>query len=90
MSLIVQPLTAGSTDASTPAKRELDSQAFLMLLTTQLKAQDPLDPLKPNEFMAQLAQFSTLEELIRIRQDLEKSAGAAANAVPAATIPNSQ
>ena len=34
---------------------------FLQLLVTQLRHQDPLDPLKQHDFLAQLAQFSTLE-----------------------------
>jgi flagellar basal-body rod modification protein FlgD len=37
--------------------------AFLKLLTTQLAHQDPLAPKEDGEFMAQLAQFSSLEKL---------------------------
>ena len=40
---------------------ELDRNAFLKLFTTQLQNQDPLDPVKNEAFIAQLAQFSTLE-----------------------------
>ena len=40
---------------------DLDRNAFLRLFTTQLQNQNPLDPLKNEAFVAQLAQFSTLE-----------------------------
>ncbi|GAB6058084.1 flagellar hook assembly protein FlgD [Desulfonatronum parangueonense] len=41
----------------------LDKDAFLRLLTTQLAHQDPLNPLDDKEFVAQLAQFSSLEQM---------------------------
>lgn len=44
---------------------------FLKLLTTQLKAQDPLSPMNPTEFVGQLVQFNTLGQIIRIRELLE-------------------
>ncbi len=43
---------------------------FLMLLVEQLKAQDPLDPSKPEEFAAQLAQFTQVEKLISIDEKI--------------------
>jgi flagellar basal-body rod modification protein FlgD len=39
----------------------MDQKAFLTLFTTQLKNQNPLDPMKNENFVAQLAQFSQLE-----------------------------
>jgi flagellar basal-body rod modification protein FlgD len=39
---------------------------FLELLVAQLKNQDPLSPLKADEFAAQLAQFSTVEQLTKL------------------------
>jgi flagellar basal-body rod modification protein FlgD len=51
---------AGSTAATTPTNN-LGKQEFLQLLVTQLKNQDPLDPLNDREFISQMAQLSTLE-----------------------------
>jgi len=42
---------------------ELDRNTFLRLLTIQIQMQDPLEPLSGQEFVAQLAQFSTVEQL---------------------------
>ncbi len=42
---------------------EVKREDFMKLLITQLKTQDPLDPIKNEDFMAQLAQFSTLESM---------------------------
>ncbi|MEZ6064981.1 MAG: flagellar hook capping FlgD N-terminal domain-containing protein [Planctomycetaceae bacterium] len=41
-------------------------QQFLQLLVTQLQHQNPLDPLKQEDFLAQLAQFSSLEGIERL------------------------
>lgn len=48
----------------------LGKQEFLKLLTTQLKSQDPMNPMKGQEFAAQLAQFSSLEQLLNINETL--------------------
>ncbi len=50
-------------------KNDLDKDAFLRLLTTQLANQDPLNPMEDREFIAQLAQFSSLEQM----QNLNKA-----------------
>lgn len=42
---------------------DLDKDAFLRLLTTQLGNQDPLNPTEDREFIAQMAQFSSLEQM---------------------------
>ena len=44
-------------------KNQLGKDAFLKLLTTQLQHQDPLNPMEDSEFMGQMAQFSTLEQI---------------------------
>ncbi len=50
----------------------LDRQAFLKLLVTELRNQDPLEPMKDREFIAQLAQFSTLEQMTTLNSRFEK------------------
>lgn len=45
---------------------------FMTLLVTQLKNQDPLEPQDGTQFVAQLAQFNSLDQLIGIRQSLEQ------------------
>lgn len=55
-------------------KDSLDKQAFLNLLTTQLKYQDPLNPMENTEFVAQLAQFSSLEQLWNVNSTLQNNA----------------
>jgi flagellar basal-body rod modification protein FlgD len=58
--------------SSTPATTQVGAQAndpqmneFLQLLTAQLQNQDPLSPTDPTQFVAQLAQFSTVEQLVQ-------------------------
>jgi flagellar basal-body rod modification protein FlgD len=54
----------------------IDRADFLTLLVAQLQAQDPLNPLEAADFSAQLAQFSSLEQLISIDGRLEQMATA--------------
>ena len=61
-------------DNKTPinsAKNDLDKDAFLRLLTTQLANQDPLNPIEDREFIAQLAQFSSLEQMQNLNKNVE-------------------
>ena len=44
---------------------------FLLLLVTQFKNQDPLNPMDDKEFVAQLAQFSSLEQLMNMNESME-------------------
>lgn len=52
-----------AAEAAAAGSSELDRQAFLNLLIAQLQNQDPLEPQANAEFVAQLAQFSSLEQL---------------------------
>ena len=49
----------------------LGKDEFLHLLVTQLQAQDPLNPMESTDFTAQLAQFSSLEQLQNVNSNLE-------------------
>ena len=51
-------------------KKASDKDTFLTLLVTQLKNQDPLAPQDGAQFVAQLAQFNSLEQLISINERL--------------------
>jgi flagellar basal-body rod modification protein FlgD len=59
--------------AQTPqnTSKEMGKQDFLTLFTAQLKNQDPLDPVKNEAFVAQLAQFSSLEALTNMQTSLD-------------------
>lgn len=50
---------------------KMDKEGFLKLLLTQLKYQDPMNPLESHEMAAQLAQFSSLEQLSNINTNIE-------------------
>ncbi len=63
------PVSKAETDRT---KLTGDLHSFLKLLTTQLKHQDPLDPLSSSEFTAQLAQFAGVEQSIQTNANLEK------------------
>ena len=52
----------------------MDQGAFLTLFTTQLKNQNPLDPVKNEAFVAQLAQFSQLEATTAMKTSMENMA----------------
>ena len=49
----------------------LDKDAFLQLLVTQMQYQDPLDPQDNSEYVAQLAQFSSLEQMTNVYKSVE-------------------
>ena len=64
-------LVSGSSvvkDAVKKADNTLGKDAFLQLLVAQMKYQDPLNPNTDTEFVAQLAQFSSLEQMQNLSQ----------------------
>lgn len=87
--------SASAATASAPAaiaaasEAMLGKDAFLSLLVTQLQNQDPMQPQDNGEFIAQLAQFSSLEQLQQMNKTLDTIASffsqmeAAANAAAA-------
>ena len=63
-------LTRDSTEQAAPTN-ELGQDTFLRLFITQLQFQDPLDPTSSEEFVAQLATFSSLEQATQTTSLLE-------------------
>ncbi|MCI0183594.1 flagellar hook capping FlgD N-terminal domain-containing protein [Sulfoacidibacillus ferrooxidans] len=59
--------TDGTTQTTTD-NSQLGQNAFLQLLVTQMKYQDPLSPQSNTQFIAQLAQFSSLEQMTNVAQ----------------------
>ncbi len=63
--------TASSSSAASPMLGQtLGKDDFLKLLITQMRNQDPLSPMDQNQFLAQTAQFTSLEDLQNINQSL--------------------
>lgn len=72
---IFQPHAANSSTGSSSNSPGVTNDTFMQLLITQLQNQSPLDPVDPNQFVNQLVQFNTLNEVIGIHQILQQSAG---------------
>lgn len=73
-SLTISDLNTPSsmTMGKKPPSDQVDKASFVTLLVTQLKNQDPLEPVENSEFIAQLAQFQTLEGQTASNQKLEE------------------
>lgn len=63
--------SGGASTATTDASKTMGKEAFLTLLITQLQHQDPLNPADSTEFTSQLAQFSSLEQLSNVNENLD-------------------
>ncbi len=74
--MIATPATAISSttttdqSSSTKKKSDLGQQEFMTLLLAQLKNQDPMNPMDNADFTAQMAQFSSLEQLVNVNENL--------------------
>jgi flagellar basal-body rod modification protein FlgD len=63
--------TAYPTESSqTNSEKDLGKDTFLKLLVAQMENQDPLNPMEGTEFTAQLAQYSSLEQLYNVNDNL--------------------
>jgi flagellar basal-body rod modification protein FlgD len=62
--------TQSSTNTSVAAGPQVGADTFLKLLVEQLKHQDPLAPQDGAQFLAQLAQFNSVEQLMSINDKL--------------------
>lgn len=59
-----------SSSSSSSSSTTLGKDAFLQLLVTQMRYQDPLDPQDNSEYLSQLAQFSALEQMTNVAEGL--------------------
>src|SRR5262245_46846944 len=67
----VTPVSAASGATRAQGQLAANFDTFLVLLTTQLKNQDPLEPMDSTEFTQQLVQFSQVEQQINSNKNLE-------------------
>jgi flagellar basal-body rod modification protein FlgD len=73
---VISAINAGATSGSaetTESQSTLDKDDFLQLLVTKLTHQDPLNPMEDEAFVAELAQFSSLEQLQNLNNLLTSS-----------------
>ena len=75
-----------SNSTSTNSNSSLNKDAFLQLLVTQMQYQDPLDPQDNSEYLSQLAQFTSLEQMTNVGTRIMLTGIAAAMFVNGAKI----
>ena len=69
----ISSLTNAASSAAAPRATGVTRDAFLQLLITQLRYQDPLSPMENEAFLAQLAQFSSLEQMQQLNANFATS-----------------
>lgn len=67
--------SAGTDVQSRMPVKTLGQEDFLKLLVTQMTSQDPMNPQKDTDFIAQMAQFSSLEQAQTMQSDLSQLQG---------------
>ncbi len=92
----VNPVSSLLTNSTTSSTSSTSSQPmgeteFLQLLVTQLQNQDPMNPVDNDQFVTQLATFSSLEQLISINQGVtELASGSGTTGTTSGTGSDSQ
>lgn len=77
---LVNTQAAAATKATEP-NNALGKDAFLRILVTQMKNQNPMEPLKDTEFIGQMAQFSSLEQLTNLNTTMTQFVGGQGNSM---------
>lgn len=67
-----QGSNSGSLASAALSKNQVDYQTFLKLLVTEMKNQDPTKPMESTEYVAQLANFSNVEQNVRTNAKLDQ------------------
>ena len=77
-----------STDSSSGNSATISANDFLTLLVTEMQNQDPTAQTDPNEYINQLVQVNSLEQLIDINQNLTTAIGSTGSAPAGAAAPS--
>ena len=78
-------LTSNNANSNAPSNT-LNGNSFITLLTAQLQAQDPTNPMDPNQMVDELVSINSLQQLIQIQQDLSGGAAASAGSASSAAL----
>ena len=72
MSTVQGTTATGAISATQSTAGALGKDDFLKLLVTQLQHQDPLNPMEDKDFIGQMAQFSSLEQITNLTKTMER------------------